>query len=185
MSLICRFYCDQPLGRKPFQLNRGNPKWSQTWRANHANSYMYCDTFWLQLCNHLAHVIVFWQIKWKNLYVTVPLLLCFTLNLRAISKYKPPGAYIRRGDLTRGFLRYEFQGLIHGGAYTRNFMVCKDLYSKEPKSVTSFTFTQTLTNQSRGEPQLASDWIKSVPKKWINQKRSHCWAPCSLRADDN
>ena len=151
MSLICRFYCDQSLGRKAFQLNRGNPKWSQTWRANYANSYMYCDTFWLQLCNHLAHVIVFWQIKWKNLYVTVPLLLCFTLNLRAISKYKPPGAYIRRGDLTWGFLRYEFQGLIHGGAYIRNFMVCKDLYSKEPKSVTSFTFTQTLTNQSRGE----------------------------------
>ena len=73
MSLICRFYCDQSLGRKPFQLNRGNPKWSQTWRANYANSYMYCDTFWLQLCNHLAHFIVFWQIKWKNLYVTVPL----------------------------------------------------------------------------------------------------------------
>lgn len=90
MSLICRFYCDQPLGRKPFQLNRGNPKWSQTWRANYANSYMYCDTFWLQLCNHLAHVIVFWQIKWKNLYVTVPLLLCFTLNLRAIFQVQDP-----------------------------------------------------------------------------------------------
>ena len=39
---------------------------------------------------------------------------CFTLYLRAIFKYKPPppGAYIRRGDLTKGFLRYEF-----GGAY--------------------------------------------------------------------
>ena len=28
-----------------------------------------------------------------------------------------PGAYIRRGDLTDGFLRYEFGGLIFGGAY--------------------------------------------------------------------
>ena len=47
----------------------------------------------------------------------------FTLHLRAISKYKPPpgeggGAYIWRGDLTEGFLRYEFGGLIFGEAYT-------------------------------------------------------------------
>ena len=44
------------------------------------------------------------------------------------------GAYIRRGDLTEGFLRYEFggayiwrglymEGLIHGGAYIWNFTV--------------------------------------------------------------
>ena len=37
--------------------------------------------------------------------------------MRTISKYKPPVAYIRRGDLTEGFLRYEFGGLIFGGAY--------------------------------------------------------------------
>ena len=46
----------------------------------------------------------------------------FSLYLRAISKNKPPGggggAYIRRGDLTEGFLRYDFGGLIFGGAYT-------------------------------------------------------------------
>ena len=33
----------------------------------------------------------------------------------------PPGgvgAYIQRGDLTEGFLRYEFGGFIFGGAYT-------------------------------------------------------------------
>ena len=35
----------------------------------------------------------------------------------------PWGAYIWRGDLTEGFLRYEFEGLIHGGAYFRNFTV--------------------------------------------------------------
>ena len=33
-------------------------------------------------------------------------------------QYKPPWAYIRRGDLTENFLRYEFEGLIFGGAYT-------------------------------------------------------------------
>ena len=31
--------------------------------------------------------------------------------------------YIRRGDLTEGFLRYDFAGLIFGGAYFRNFTV--------------------------------------------------------------
>ena len=30
----------------------------------------------------------------------------------------PRGAYFRRGDLTEGFLRYDFGGLIFGGAYT-------------------------------------------------------------------
>ena len=30
----------------------------------------------------------------------------------------PRGAYIRRGDLTEGFLRYDFGGFIFGGAYT-------------------------------------------------------------------
>ena len=35
----------------------------------------------------------------------------------------PQGAYIRRGDLSEGFLRYNFGGLIHGGAYFQNVMV--------------------------------------------------------------
>ena len=57
----------------------------------------------------------------SNIERSLPSLLCFTLYLRAISKYKPPGAYIWRDDLTEGFLRYEFGGwwgLILGGAYT-------------------------------------------------------------------
>ena len=37
----------------------------------------------------------------------------------------PRGAYIWRGDLTEGFLRYEFGGLIQGGAYFRNFTVSR------------------------------------------------------------
>ena len=54
----------------------------------------------------------------------MPFLFCFTLYSRANSKYKPPpgggGAYLRRDDLTEGFLRYDFGGggLIFGGAYT-------------------------------------------------------------------
>ena len=33
----------------------------------------------------------------------------------------PRGACIWRGDLTEGFLPYQFGGLIFGGAYFRNF----------------------------------------------------------------
>ena len=78
------------------------------------------------------------KIDWANLifgkkFTVFP---CLTLYYRTISKYKPAevggggwGAYIWRGDLTEGFLRYEFGGLyleelIHGGAYFRNFTVC-------------------------------------------------------------
>ena len=46
---------------------------------------------------------------------TVQFLLCFLLNLRAISEYKPPGA-CGRAIYRRVFLRYEFAGLIFGGA---------------------------------------------------------------------
>ena len=44
----------------------------------------------------------------------------------------PGGAYISRGDLTDGFLRYEFGGLIFGGAYTRRglFSVFYGIYLK-------------------------------------------------------
>ena len=38
----------------------------------------------------------------------------FLCILRQIPSTSPPGAYIRRGDLTEGFLRYVFGGLIFG-----------------------------------------------------------------------
>ena len=38
------------------------------------------------------------------------ILLCFNLYLWAISTYKPPRAYIRRGDLMEGFSHSEFGG---------------------------------------------------------------------------
>ena len=42
----------------------------------------------------------------------LPFLLCFTLHLRAISNYKPLGGLY-------------LEGLMHGGAYFRNFTVCR------------------------------------------------------------
>ena len=54
-----------------------------------------------------------------QLEVNLPFLLCFTLYLRAIFQVQAPrGAYIWRGELTEGFLRYRFGRLIFGGAYT-------------------------------------------------------------------
>ena len=56
------------------------------------------------------------KIDWASLIVkegNLLFLLCFTLYLRAISKYKPPrGLYIWRDNLTEGFLHCE--GFIHG-----------------------------------------------------------------------
>ena len=61
------------------------------------------------------------KIDWASLILgrKFTVSLCFTLYLRAISKYRPRGgAYIWRDDLTEGFLRCEFGRLIFGGAYT-------------------------------------------------------------------
>ena len=73
------------------------------------------------------------SLQWEG---NLPFLLCLTLYSRANSKYKPPReAYIRRGDLTEGFLRYDFGGLIFGGAYFRNFTV---LFLREVLHLASF-----------------------------------------------
>ena len=48
----------------------------------------------------------------------LPFLVYFTLHLREISEYKPPGgAYVWRGDLRKVFLALPVWGLIFGGAY--------------------------------------------------------------------
>ena len=63
--------------------------------------------------NHLVHVTVFWQMQKFMCYCTVFAL--FSVNLRAISEYKPPEAFVWRGDLSEGFLRYEFFFFLGGG----------------------------------------------------------------------
>ena len=60
--------------------------------------------------SHLAHVrhVVLWQMQNFMCYSK---LLCFILNLRAISEYKPPGACIWRDDLSEGFCITSLGGL--------------------------------------------------------------------------
>ena len=56
------------------------------------------------------------KIDWANSYCWKEIfrfVLCFSLYLRAIFKYKPPGGLYLKGDLKGGFAG----GLIHGGAY--------------------------------------------------------------------
>ena len=57
--------------------------------------------------------------SWKEIYRFCFVLLCIWGQFPSTN---PRGAYIRRGDLTEGFLRYEFGGLIFGGAYFRNYL---------------------------------------------------------------
>ena len=45
------------------------------------------------------------------------------LQIQAPPPPPPGGAYIRRGDVTEGFLGFDFGGLICGGAYFWNFTV--------------------------------------------------------------
>ena len=65
------------------------------------------------------------KVDWASFIVgrKCTVLLCFTLYLRQFLSTSPRGACIWRGLLTEGFLRYEFGGLIHGGAYFWNFTV--------------------------------------------------------------
>ena len=57
----------------------------------------------------------------KEMYHFCFVLLCIRGQIPSTS---PPGrAYTRRGDLTEGFLRYDFGGLIFGGACFWNFTV--------------------------------------------------------------
>ena len=68
------------------------------------------------------------KVYWASLIIVgrkFTVLLCFfALYFREISKYiqAAGGAYIWRGDLTEGFLCYDFGGLVHG-AHFRNFTV--------------------------------------------------------------
>ena len=51
----------------------------------------------------------------KEIHHVCSVLLCIRGKIPSTSS---PGAYIQRGDLTVGFLPYNFGGLIFGGAYT-------------------------------------------------------------------
>ena len=76
------------------------------------------------------------KIDWASLPLgrKLTVFLCFTLYLTEISKYKPPGGLYLEGRFNGGFFALPdwgayiwrglyMEGLIHGGAYFRNFTV--------------------------------------------------------------
>ena len=71
------------------------------------------------------------KIDWASLIVERKfiILLCFPLYLRAIFQFQATRGLIfgggGGGDLTEGFLHYQFGGLIFGGAYFQIFTVFK------------------------------------------------------------
>ena len=71
------------------------------------------------------------KIEWASLIVgrKFTVFALFTLYLRAITKYKPPGGLYLEGRFNGVFCVTSlgglyFEALIHGGAYFRNFTVC-------------------------------------------------------------
>ena len=109
--------------------------------------------------NHLlAQVIQFFG-RWKNLCVTVQFFLCFILNLRAVQVPSTSSRgliLIWRGDLTKGFLRYEFGGLIFGWAYTRRGLL-SEFYGMYPK----------LNNQQSCKTNFSSSKHANLPWKML------------------
>ena len=80
----------------------------------------------------------------QSFYHAVVLLLCFILNLRAISKYKPPEAYIWRGDLTGGSLTLRAWGAyIWTGLYMEGhiFGILRFLWRNQTSSQVHFNFS--------------------------------------------
>ena len=66
------------------------------------------------------------EIDWDSLIVgsKFTVLLCFTLYLRAIFQAQAPGGLIFGGAISEGVSGgFYLEGLIHGGAYFRNFTV--------------------------------------------------------------
>ena len=77
-----------------------------------------CDTFWLQSFGACDG-----SLAKTKIYI---FLLCFILNLGAISKFKTPrggGGLYPDGRFYGGFFPLRIWGLIFGGAYFRNFTV--------------------------------------------------------------
>ena len=73
------------------------------------------------------------KVDWASLIVgskfTVFALFYFEFEGNFLST-SPRWAYVWRGDLTEGFLRYRIGGLKHGGAFFRNFTVSFDAFWK-------------------------------------------------------
>ena len=81
----------------------------------------------------------------------------------------PRGAYIWRRDITEGFFRYEFWGLIFGGLYFRNFTV---LDSKQRKTELKLILSKGIL-MTTGAPNeiIVQNHLNSIVKRILVFKR--------------
>ena len=92
------------------------------------------------------------KIDWASLILETKVSVFFVLLCiwgKFPSRSPPGGAYVWRGDLTKRFLRYELGGLIHEGAYFRNFTVFLHTYFVKCR--------RTLLNLNSKEPYPSSE----------------------------
>ena len=93
------------------------------------------------------------KIVWASLIVgrkfTVFVLFYFVFE-RNFQVQVPQGVYIRRGDVTEGFLRYELGGLIFGGAFIRRGLF-SEFYGtlKRTKIISELLYAKVLLRSVR------------------------------------
>ena len=144
-------------------MGQGNP--SQEWRVNYANS----NILW-----HFLTAIIWHKLPVFGRCLTVQFLLCFIMNLKTVSKYKPPRAYFWRGDLTEGFLRYSVWG-----AYFRNFtlyiyrwLTVKQILSKLSFQIFLLLAMETLFSTS---PHLSSLCLVAHKAFYVHSSSRSSW----------
>ena len=69
------------------------------------------------------------------------------------------GAYIRRGDLTEDFLRYDFMGLINGMAYFRNFTLFGLSITRQTSDANDLVYAK---NHATEKPLLTGDIYRTI-----------------------
>ena len=121
-------------------------------------------------CNHLAHV--FWQIQKFICFCAVFALFYFLFESN-FQEQAPGGLYLEE-QFDRGFLCYEFEGLIylegliHGGASFWNFMVYCCSITEEPLLLS--VYLTIVVNKAEIEKHIAIS-INSPDyyyNKWIS-----------------
>ena len=117
----------------------------------------------------------------------LPLLLCFTLYLRAISKYKPArGGLHLEGRFNGGFLRYEFGGFIFGGAYHQEFY---GIYETFHAPLQSFVWRRHIgapfwrTNMAAGNQQKHLEFTFSVKVISFNFTRELAYVSINISSN--
>ena len=123
-------------------------------------------------CNHLAHIIVLWQIQKLICYCTVFALFYFVFE--GNFQEQAPGGLYSEGWFNGGFFAfrvwgaYILEGLIHRGAYLWNFMVYCCSITEEPLLLS--VYLTIVVNKAQIEKHIAIS-INSPDyyyNKWIS-----------------